>query len=148
MTLMPQTVVQYTNESDYELTGSDLTSYITYRARFFCDIMIHRTTERVFSRQTFLRPMFHYWWQSALFLLIHSYFFQNIKSSVKNWEWSLKRKPMEANISSISLGLRFRRDSRFQRFIPYLNVVGSYCFLFRRCCWSVYLRKKLTCIKH
>jgi len=46
-------------------------------------------------------------------------------------------------ISSTSLGLRFRRNSRFQRFIPYLNVIGSYCFLFRRCCWCVYLRKKL-----
>jgi len=40
---------------DYELTGSDLTRYITYRVRFVCDIMIHRTTERVFSRLAILK---------------------------------------------------------------------------------------------
>jgi len=34
MTLVPQTIVHYMNASDYELTGSDLTRYITYRVRF------------------------------------------------------------------------------------------------------------------
>jgi len=45
----------------------------------------------------------------------------------------------QETLTHTSLGLRLRQNHRFQRFVSYLHVIGSWCFLFTRWLWSVYL---------
>jgi len=70
----------------------------------------------------------------------------NKKSEVQNWQCYLKRR--QGKLSCTSLGLLLRQECRFQRFVSYWNAVGSYCFLFTHCFWSVNLRKTLPSNKH
>jgi hypothetical protein len=52
------------------------------------------------------------------------------------------------HISCTSLGLHLRQDCRVQRFVPHLDVLGSFCFLLTRYFSSFHLQKKLPNVKH
>jgi len=67
----------------------------------------------------------------------------------KNWQCCLQQRPREADIFHVfPLVSAFRQDYQVQHFVSYLNMPGSYCFLFIRCLWSAHLRKILPSIKH
>jgi len=105
--------------------------------------MIFWTIERVFR---------HVWkaydptWIAVFFVFMNSF------SKISFWQESLTQKltvlpQADAkgcwHIWCTSFGLCLRQDSRVQRFVSHLNVLGSCRFLFSRWFWCVDLRKKL-----
>ena len=86
-----------------------------------------------------------------------SFVFVNPFSKILVWQVSLTKKltvlpRAEAkgcwHIWCTSLGFRLRQESRVQRSVSHLSVIGSYRFLFSRWFWCVDPRKKLPNIKH
>jgi hypothetical protein len=103
--------------------------------RVVCHIMIYwETSWFFFDIDIFRKPMIRYWWESPLLSLIPSQKyscnkniltlrFDSATSSGGNGTW---------HIAFNFLSLSLRQDSQFERFISYLKVVESCCFLFTR----------------